>query len=136
MSRSIIATDPIADMITRIRNAIAVNKTDVSLPHSIVKERVAKVLAANGFLSQTKSGKDEDGHKTLDITINPIGANATITEISRISKPGRRVYVKSTDVPVVKHGRGIVVISTSKGIMTGDEAKAKHLGGELICKVY
>ena len=132
----VIATDPIADMITRIRNAIAVDKNQVSLPHSELKERIAKILASAGFLTSAKPGKDADGYKTLDIVINPEGAAATITEITRLSKPGRRVYVKSSDIPVVKRGRGIVIISTSAGIMTGGDAKAKGLGGELICKVY
>lgn len=130
-----VTTDPISDMLTRIRNAIAVGKQQISLPHSNSKERVAKILAANGFLhSVTASGKGKD--KTLEISIHPDGRNSMITEISRVSRPGRRVYVKSDDIPSVKRGRGIVVISTSSGVMTGDEAAAKKLGGELICKVY
>ncbi|HVO86524.1 MAG TPA: 30S ribosomal protein S8 [Candidatus Binatia bacterium] len=130
------ATDPIADMITRIRNAIAAGKDETSLPHSMTKERVAKILARSGFLEDVKQSKDELGHKNLDVVINLPGTNSTITEISRLSKPGRRWYVKSKEIPLVKRGRGIVIISTSAGIMTGEEARAKRLGGELICKVY
>ncbi|MDB5161315.1 MAG: ribosomal protein [Candidatus Saccharibacteria bacterium] len=133
---TVISTDPIADMLTRIRNAIAVNKAEISLPHSRVKETLAKILVKNGFLNEAKSGKDADGRKQLQIVINLEGTSATITEISRISKPGRRHYVKTAEIPMVKRGRGIVVVSTSKGMMTGEEAKVKRLGGELICKVY
>ncbi len=128
-------TDPISDMFTRIRNAIAVNKSEVSLPYSKIKETVAKILANNGFLKEISvAGKGID--KTLHIVINTEDANATITEISRLSRPGRRVYVSTDKIPSVKRGRGIIVISTSAGVMTGKEAKAKNLGGELIGQVY
>jgi small subunit ribosomal protein S8 len=130
-----VSTDPISDMFTRIRNAIAVNKTVVEMPHSNIKETVAKILATNGFLADVKtSGKAPT--KTLQITINSEDANATITEIERLSKPGRRLYVSADKIPTVKRGRGIVIVSTSSGVMTGHEAKAKRLGGELIGQVY
>jgi len=129
-----VSTDPIADMFTRIRNAIAVNKHEVSMPHSKIKEAVAKILADNGFLQSVSVS--EIGAKTLNISINAEDANATITEIERLSKPGRRLYVGADKIPTVKRGRGIVIISTSSGVMTGKEAKAKRLGGELIGQVY
>jgi small subunit ribosomal protein S8 len=129
-----VSTDPISDMFTRIRNAIAVNKHEVSMPHSKIKEAVAMILADNGFLSSISvSG---NGFKTLSITINSEDANATITEIDRLSKPGRRLYVSADKIPTIKRGRGIVIVSTSSGVMTGKEAKAKRLGGELIGQVY
>ncbi len=131
----IISTDPIADMLTRIRNAIAVNAATASMPHSKLKETVAKILADNNFIEKVDVN-DEDGRKTLVITINSEDRPAQITEIKRLSRPGRRVYVKSPAVPTVKRGRGLVVVSTSSGIMTGTQAKAKNLGGELICEVY
>jgi small subunit ribosomal protein S8 len=131
-----ISTDPIADMLSRIRNAIAVNKSEIVMPHSNVKETVAKILANNGFITDVKSGKDATGRKELRISITPEGTSSVITEIARLSTPGRRMYVKSKEIPTVKRGRGIVVVSTSQGMMTGDQAKAKKLGGELICKVY
>lgn len=130
-----VSTDPIADMFTRIRNAILVNKADIVLPHSKSKETVARILAENGFL-RSVAVKENGYRKSLQIKINPEGANATISEISRLSTPGRRVYVKTDKIPTIKRGRGIVIISTSKGVMTGDEAKTKRLGGELIGKVY
>ncbi|MBX4196970.1 30S ribosomal protein S8 [Candidatus Saccharibacteria bacterium] len=136
MSKNIvISSDPIADMLTRIRNAIAVNSASVSMPHSKLKEQVAKILADNGFIERVDVN-EENGRKALVITINAEDQPAKITEISRLSRPGRRLYVKSPALPTVKRGRGLVVVSTSSGIMTGAQAKAKNLGGELICEVY
>jgi small subunit ribosomal protein S8 len=129
-----VSTDPISDMFTRIRNAIAVNKHEVSMPHSKIKEAVAKILAQNGFLEGVAVGSND--FKTLTITINSEDANAAITEIERLSKPGRRLYVGADKIPIIKRGRGIVIVSTSSGVMTGKEAKAKRLGGELIGQVY
>ena len=132
---TMIATDPIADMLTRIRNAIGANKNEVSMPYSKVKATVAQVLVDSGFL--TKAGSEGEGvGRNLVITIHAEGTNAVITEIDRLSKPGRRVYAKADEIPTIKRGRGIIVISTSKGVMTGQQAKAQRLGGELICQVY
>ena len=128
-------TDPIADMLTRIRNAIAVGKTEVSLPHSKAKENVAISLRNNGFLHDVTVAELGVG-KQLHIIINLDGENAKITEIKRLSKPGRRAYTNAREIPVVKRGRGVLIISTSKGLMTGDEAKKLGVGGELICQVY
>jgi len=122
-------------MLSRIRNAIAVRKNVVSMPHSNVKESVARLLQANNFLDEVNVEDARIG-KTLVITINSPLANARISEISRLSKPGRRHYVGADKIPVVKRGRGIVIISTSKGMMTGNEAKHQGVGGELICQVY
>jgi small subunit ribosomal protein S8 len=132
---NIVSTDPIADMLTRIRNAINVRKHEVNMPHSKAKEAVAALLKKNGFVSDVKVSDATIG-KTLTITINGEHENARITEITRLSKPGRRYYAGSDAIPVVKRGRGIVIVSTSKGMMTGAEAKKHGVGGELICKVY
>jgi small subunit ribosomal protein S8 len=132
----VIATDPIADMLSRIRNAVAVGKSEINMPHSNVKETLAKILARSGFVSEVKTTKDALGRKQLTIIINEDNAPSQLTEIARVSKPGRRLYVKTGEIPMIKRGRGIVVVSTSQGMMTGNEAKAKRLGGELICKVY
>jgi small subunit ribosomal protein S8 len=131
----ITTTDPIADMLTRIRNAIAVRKNVINLPHSNVKESVARLLRDSNFLDDIKV-TDAPVGKTLVITINDERGNARISEIVRMSKPGRRYYVNAKEIPVVKRGRGVVIVSTSKGMMTGDEAKKQRIGGELICKVY
>jgi small subunit ribosomal protein S8 len=131
----ITSTDPIADMLSRIRNAIAVNKHAVSMPHSKAKEAVARLLQENGFLSAVDVADATVG-KTLTITINDEAENSRITEIVRLSKPGRRFYTKAKEIPTVKRGRGLVIVSTSKGMMTGVDAKNQGVGGELICKVY
>lgn len=132
---SVTTTDPIADMLTRIRNAINVHKNEVSLPHSKMKEAVARSLAANGFL-ESVSVTDLSVGKQLHIVINAEDENAKITEIKRLSKPGRRHYSSAKEIPQVKRGRGIVIVSTSKGLMTDTEAKQQGLGGELIASVY
>jgi small subunit ribosomal protein S8 len=131
----ITSTDPIADMLSRVRNAIAVRKHVVRMPHSKAKEAVARLLQANNFLDSV-AVEDAPVGKTLVLTIAGETANARITEITRLSKPGRRHYVGADKIPVVKRGRGIVIISTSKGVMTGSDAKKQGVGGELICKVY
>jgi small subunit ribosomal protein S8 len=128
-------TDPISDMLTRIRNAIAVRKHEVSLPHSKIKESVARLLQENNFVDRVEVSDAPIG-KTLTVKINDESSNARITEIVRLSKPGRRFYVGAQDIPVVKRGRGVIIVSTSKGLMTGDRAKTEKIGGELICKVY
>ncbi len=132
---SLQSTDPIADLLTRIRNASAVGKTEVRVPASKLKKVVAEQLQKNGYLTDVKveAGKPRD---TLVITINEAGSNATFTELTRVSKPGRRVYSSAADIPRIKSGRGIVLVSTSKGVMTGAEAVKNKLGGELLLKVY
>lgn len=132
---SLQSTDPIADLLTRIRNAAAVGKREVRVPTSKLKQVVAEQLKVNGYLTEVKL---EDGKPrgTLVVTINRDGENPTFTELSRVSKPGRRVYTGAADIPRVKSGRGIVLVSTSKGVMTGAEAVKNKLGGELLLKVY
>ena len=132
---SLQSTDPIADLLTRIRNAALVGKTEVRVPTSKLKKIVAEQLVKNHYLADVKF---EDGKPrgTLVITINNNGENAAFTELARVSKPGRRIYVSSADIPKVKQGRGIVLVSTSKGVMTGAEAVKNKLGGEVLLKVY
>lgn len=129
------STDPIADLLTRVRNAIATGKNEVRLPSSKIKESVAKKLQTVGYFNAvtTEKGSPRD---TLVITINEAGTNPAITEIDRVSTPGRRVYSSAREIPFVKSGRGIMLVSTSKGILTDVEARKARLGGELICKVY
>lgn len=132
---SLQSTDPIADLLTRIRNANMVGKTEVRVPTSKLKKVVAEQLVKNKYLADVKL---EDGKPrgTLVVTLAKPGQNCPINEIARISKPGRRVYVAATEIPKVKSGRGIVLISTSQGVMTGYEAYKNKLGGELLLKVY
>lgn len=132
---SLQSTDPIADLLTRIRNANMVQKTEVRVPSSKLKKVVAEQLKKNGYLADVKveAGTPRD---ILVVTIAKDGENSTFTELTRLSKPGRRLYVAASDIPRVKSGRGIVLISTSKGVMTGREAVKQKLGGELLMKIY
>lgn len=132
---STVSTDPIADMLSRIRNGLAVNKTEVSLPHSNAKEAVARLLKTSGYIDAVKVVDATIG-KSLILSLHDQDSNSKITEIVRLSKPGRRLYTSADKMPTVKQGRGIVIVSTSKGMMTGYQAKKQRIGGELICKVY
>ena len=132
---SLQSTDQIADLLTRIRNAIKVNKNEILVPTSKLKAGVVEVLAKNGYIAGFNI---EDGKPRgmLHIIINEAGTGAKITEITKVSKPGRRVYSSADELPVVKSGRGMVIVSTSKGLMTGREAKKNRLGGEILVKVW
>lgn len=126
-------TDTIADLLTRIRNGQQGRKATVSVPHSEQKEAILKVMLANGFISNFVTNNLDNNKKEividLDLERHPI-------TLERVSKPGQRIYVKASDLKAVQSGLGINIISTSKGIMTGREAKQQKLGGELICQIY
>ena len=132
---SLQSTDQIADLLTRIRNAIMVGKTEIRVPTSRLKVAVVEGLKKSGYLADYKLEKSAP-RDILHVVINEQGKNPTITEIEKVSKPGRRVYVGVSEIPTVKSGRGIVLLSTSKGVMTGSEAKKNRLGGEILVKVY
>ncbi|HEX5395136.1 MAG TPA: 30S ribosomal protein S8 [Candidatus Saccharimonadales bacterium] len=130
-----VSTDPISDMLTRIRNANLIGRNSISMPHSKIKEDVARLLAANGYIISAKTD-EAGGRKILELVISDPDQPGQITSIKRLSRPGRRSYVKSKEIPLVKRGRGIVIVSTSKGLMTGADAARQKLGGELLCEVY
>ena len=132
---SIQTSDPVADLITRIRNAIAVGKTEIRVPTSKLKFAVAEKLQKINYIEKAELEKAEP-LEILHIVINNEGENARINEITKVSKPGRRVYASVEEIPRVKSGRGTVLISTSKGIMTGQEALKNKLGGEVLVKVW
>jgi small subunit ribosomal protein S8 len=125
--------DSISDLLTRIRNANTARKRLVVMPYSKMKQQVADILVSNGFLENVKVTAD-GGFKSLELTL-PVDQE-TITSLIRVSKPGRRVYTSAQDIPLVLSGRGIVIVSTSSGVMTGRQARKQGLGGELICKVW
>jgi small subunit ribosomal protein S8 len=128
-------TDPIADLLTRIRNAVAIDRKQVSIPYSKVKEQVCRVLSEEGFIDDYRI--TEEGHKTLHVFLKygPDGERV-INKIERVSKPGRRLYSSAKEMPRVLNGMGILVVSTSSGIMTDRVCREKNLGGELICSVW
>ena len=131
-----VVTDPIADMLTRIRNANAMKYKEVSMPVSKTKTEIARILKDEGFITDYKIRNDKP-QKTLVLTLKYTNKKErVITGLKRISKPGLRVYTKSTDVPKVLNGFGIAIISTSKGIMTDKEARKQSLGGEVMAYIW
>ena len=132
---SIQTTDPVADLLTRIRNAIAVGKTEIRVPTSKLKFAVADKLQKINYLEKVEI-EEAQPRGILHVVINKDSEAARINEISKVSTPGRRVYAGVNEIPKVKSGRGTVLISTSKGIMTGQEAVKNKLGGEILVKVW
>lgn len=130
------ATDPIADLLTRIRNAQLMGHDAISLPASKLKQHVAEALAAEGYVRDVEF-KAEGPQGTLTIGLK-YGSDKTpaINEIRRVSRPGRRVYVGVLDIPRVKNGLGVAILSTSKGVLVDREARKNRLGGELLCTVW
>jgi len=127
-------TDPIADMLIRIKNAARAKKSEVILPYSKVKVAILEILKKRNFISDfSKSSGEKPSHQNLSIQLNPEKSDI---EVRRISKPGRRMYFKSTDIKKIHGGLGIAIISTPKGITSGEEAKKMNIGGELICEVF
>ena len=130
-------TDPIADMLTRIRNANKARFKSVNVYMSQMNVNIAKVLKKAGYISNHDNVKDEKGQQMLKITLKyPDTKRAVITDIKRISKPGRRVYVASDSIPKVLNGYGIAVLSTSSGVITDEEARELNVGGEILCNVW
>ena len=135
-------TDPIADMLTRIRNAFLVNKQELVVPMSKIKYEIAKILKREGFISDVEIFKAQGLKKNgvfdeIKIVLKyKKNGKSVITKLKRISKPGLRVYANKDKLPKVLNNMGIAIISTSKGLMTNKEARKQNLGGEIICEVY
>ncbi len=128
-------TDPIADMLTRIRNAQKSNKTVISLPSSKFKLAISKILKEEGYIDDIIQHKK--GQKvTLEITLKKIEDHYAISGIEKVSKPGQRAYVGKNKLPRVLGGFGIAIVSTSRGVMTNAEARKNGLGGEVVCRVW
>lgn len=125
-------TDPIADLLTRIRNASMARKDTVTVPYSTMKMAVLKVLQDRGFVQEFNNVKNND-FEEITIVLNPTRKDISL---KKISKPGQRIYVKTSQLKKINGGLGVAVLSTPKGIMSGEEAKKQNLGGELICEVF
>ena len=126
--------DPISDMLTRIRNANRALLPGVEIPHSKIKENIAGILKREGYINDfAVEGKIP---RTIKMKLKYQGKKSVIEGLRRISSPGLRRYVRSTDIPRVRGGLGVAVVSTSEGVMTGTQARKKNLGGELICYVW
>lgn len=129
-------TDPIADLITRIRNGYAVRKRQITVPYSVIKEGIVKILLKEGYLKEVKVEGKRPQEKQLIIGLKYRHKEPAIEEIKRVSKPSLRVYFQAKDLKPFRGGFGIRILSTSKGLMTDREAKKKNLGGEVICQVW
>lgn len=128
-------TDPIADMLTRIRNALIAGHKTATIPSSVIKVELARILKEQGYIGDYKAEGEGVG-KVITITLAYAeGKTSVIKEIQRISKPSRRVYVGKSEIPRIKGGLGTCILSTSKGILTGSEARKQGVGGELICSI-
>lgn len=129
-------TDPIADMLTRIRNSQAVKKTELILPYSKIKFEIAKILKKEGYLEDVETVSEISNVKNIRIVLKYQDKQSAISHLKRISKPGRRVYVNREKIPYVLNNLGMAILSTSRGIMTNKQARRAKVGGELICEVW
>lgn len=132
-------SDPIADMLTRIRNAQAVGKQTVSIPSSKIKVAITKILKEEGFIEDYRVTNDRP-QAQLIVKLKYVGErknrSPVITGLKRVSKPGRRIYVRASEIPWVRSGMGIVILSTPKGVLTGQQARRLGVGGEVLCYVW
>ena len=129
-------TDPIADMLTRIRNAIAANHTRVDIPGSKLKMEVARILKEEGYINNFTTKGEAPKYQIRVFLRYDTKGTSSITHLSRVSRPGRRVYVNAGDIPKVLGGYGVNIISTSKGLMSGKRATSENVGGEILAEVY
>ena len=129
-------TDPVADMLARIRNAASARHQKVDIPASKLKVEIARILKEEGYIANYKP-TEEEGHKVIRVYLK-YGSNneAAISNLARVSRPGCRVYVRRTEIPRVLGGLGINILTTPKGVMTGRQARKEGLGGELLCEVW
>ena len=128
--------DPIGDMLTRIRNAQMRLLHNVKIPGSKFRAKILDVLKREGYIIDYKIVNDTKSLGSLSVDLKYNNGLPVIKEINRVSKPGRRVYAKATSIPKIRNGLGVAIVSTSKGIMTDDEARNKKVGGEIICRVF
>ena len=129
-------TDPISDFLTRLRNASKAKLDDCSMPHSQLKEGLARILKVEGYFSDHSNGLDALGHKTLVVRMKYVDGAPALTGLTRVSTPGRRLYYSYSDVPRVLNGLGVAIVSTSKGLMKDADCRRQKAGGELLCNVW
>jgi small subunit ribosomal protein S8 len=129
-------TDPVSDFLTRLRNASKAGLAQCVSPHSKFKESLAAILKTEGYITGYADGADKNGHKTLVVTLKYIDSAPALTNITRISTPGRRLHCGYTEIPRVLNGLGISIVSTSKGLLKDQDCRREKVGGELVCKVW
>lgn len=128
--------DPVSDFLTRLRNASKARLDECVLPHSNLKEGLAGILTAEGYVAGHSNGTDAQGHKTLIVKMKYVDGAPAITGITRVSTPGRRLYFRYSEIPRVLNGLGIAILSTSKGLMKDADCRRNKAGGELLCNVW
>ena len=128
--------DPIGDMLTRIRNAQLRGKSTTSTPASKLRGWVLDVLQDEGYIRGYEKATDKNGHPAFEISLKYYDGTPVIREVKRVSKPGRRVYMSVNDIPQVRQGLGVSIVSTSKGVMSDASARAANIGGEVLCTVF
>ena len=128
--------DPIADMLTRIRNSQMRGKSTVMTPGSKMRARVLEVMADEGYIRGFEETKGADGHPAIEISLKYYEGEPVIRELKRVSKPGRRVYMGVGEIPSVRQGLGVSIVSTSKGVMSDANARSNNVGGEVLCTVF
>ncbi len=128
--------DPLGDMLTRIRNAQMRGKSTTQSPSSKLRKWVLDVLADEGYIRGYEETTDKKGHPAIEISLKYYEGEPVIRELKRVSKPGRRVYLGSNDIPQVRQGLGVSIVSTSKGVMTDANARSANVGGEVLCTVF
>ena len=129
-------TDPIGDMFSRIRNGQMRMLNNVKIPNSKFRAKILDVLKQEGYIIGYKQVSDSKNKSILDVDLKYDNGNPVIKEIKRISKPGRRIYARASSIPRIQNGLGLAIVSTSKGIMTDNDARNQNIGGEIICRVF
>lgn len=129
-------TDPIADLLTRLRNASRAKLDECVMPHSKLKTSLAGILKSEGFVADVTEGTDARGHKTLIVKMKYVGGTPALTGLKRVSTPGRRLYFGYSDIPRVLNGLGISILSTSQGLMKDQDCRRNKAGGELLCNIW
>jgi len=129
-------TDPVSDFLTRLRNASKAGLAECVAPHSKLKESLALILKAEGYVTDVSTGTDARGHKTVVVVLKYVGNAPALTNLSRVSTPGRRLYYRYTEIPRVLNGLGISILSTFKGLKKDQDCRREKLGGELLCNIW
>ena len=129
-------TDPIADFLTRLRNASSARLEQCVVPHSKLKASLAGILKAEGYINDVAEGSDAKGHKTIVVSMKYVSGTPALTGLKRVSTPGRRLYYRYTEIPRVLNGLGISILSTSQGLMKDQDCRRNKAGGELLCNIW
>jgi small subunit ribosomal protein S8 len=129
-------TDPVSDFLTRLRNSSKAGQAECVSPHSNLRQSLAAILKAEGYITDHHDATDAQGHKTLVVKMKYVAGTPALTRVNRVSTPGRRLYYRYTEIPRVLNGLGIAILSTSKGLLKDQDCRRQKVGGELLCNVW